>query len=153
MRAADVATYGQAGDLEAGETYARRELQFPLLLESSNDAAAALARTGGDSFLDAMHQVASAAGMTDTRFADSSGLSAGNVATADDLARLLRHLVREHRTVLDITRLSRYLGPYGGWSNNNPVFDDPDYLGVSTATRTQLWPHHRCALCGEVRYW
>lgn len=126
---ADVATYGLAGDLAAGQEYARRELLFPLLLESSNDAAATLARTGGSGFFDAMHRVAASAGATHSRFADSSGLSSGNVSTAADLARVLRYLSREHPSVLDASRLSRYLGPYGGWSNNNPVFDDPDYRG------------------------
>lgn len=130
VNAADVATYGLAGDLEAGQAYARRELLFPLLLESSNDAAATLARTGGGAaFYDYMGQVAAAAGTRATRFADSSGLAAGNVSTAADLARLLQYLAAQHPGVLDATRLSRYLGPHGGWSNNNPVFDDPDYRG------------------------
>ena len=40
-----IATDGKAGNLEAGEKYHVRELVFPLLLESSNDAAEAIAST------------------------------------------------------------------------------------------------------------
>lgn len=125
----DVATFGRAGSLQAGQSYALRELQVPLLLESSNDAAAAIARAGGSDFIDRMEHWAAAAGARDVTFADSSGLSAENRASARDIAAVLRTLQTERPAVLDITRLSRYLGPYTGWSNNNPVSPNADYRG------------------------
>lgn len=126
----DVETFGRAGNLTVGESYRARELLFPLLLESSNDAAAALLRAGGEEeYLRSMHEWAHAVGARNTGFADSSGLAAENVSTPRDLARILRALYSYQPNILDITRLSRYLGPYTGWSNNSPVFVEPGYRG------------------------
>jgi D-alanyl-D-alanine endopeptidase (penicillin-binding protein 7) len=62
------------------------------LMASENRAAASLARNypgGADAFVAAMNEKARALGMTRTFYADPTGLSARNVSTARDLARLV----------------------------------------------------------------
>ena len=70
----------------------RGELLTLALMASENRAAAALGRTypgGTDAFVDAMNRKAGELGMHQSRFADAAGLDAGNVATAQDLARMV----------------------------------------------------------------
>ena len=119
----DLLADGRAGKLEIGERYTYRQLLFPLLLESSNDAAAVYERVTGDGVIADMNTLAKEVGMTATKFADASGLSDGNVSTVGDLLLLTRHLVREYPEVLDITRLKTHMGPYSGLVNNSPVIE------------------------------
>lgn len=116
------------GKLHAGEEYVLRELLFPLLLESSNDAAAHFERVTKGEVIKEMNRLATEAGLTNTNLVDASGLSAKNVSTAADLARFLSYLHQNHSHVLDITTLRQYVGPYTGWVNNSPVLSK-DYAG------------------------
>ncbi|MCB1775189.1 MAG: serine hydrolase [Gammaproteobacteria bacterium] len=78
--------------LKYGARLTRSELLTLALMSSENRAAAALARThpgGTQAFVDAMNAKARALGMHKSRFADAAGLDAGNVASAQDLARLV----------------------------------------------------------------
>jgi D-alanyl-D-alanine carboxypeptidase len=116
------------GKLRAGEKYQLRELLFPLLLESSNDAAAHFERVTKGEVVSDMNQLVKELGLKNTTLADASGLSFNNVSTADDLAHFLSYLYREESYILDITTLKQYVGPYTGWVNNNPVLGR-DYKG------------------------
>ncbi|GKS69165.1 murein-DD-endopeptidase. Serine peptidase. MEROPS family S11 [Nitrosomonas sp. PY1] len=78
--------------LPVGSNYARHELLRLSLMSSENRATAALARTypgGTQAFVRAMNQKAQKIGMTNSRFADATGLNQGNVSTARDLAKLV----------------------------------------------------------------
>ena len=80
-----------ASHLPVGARLTRRELLQLALMSSENRAAAALARSypgGFDAYVDAANRKAAALGMVDSTFADGTGLSASNVATAHDLARM-----------------------------------------------------------------
>ena len=125
---ADVATDGRAGKLSPGDAYTYRELLFPLLLESSNDAAAVFMRVTDGAVLADMNALTQKIGMEKTMLTDTSGLSDLNVSTVSDLVLLLQYLAREEKHVLDMTRLAKYVGPHTGWVNNSPVLDDT-YLG------------------------
>ncbi len=125
----DIATEGEAGKLRPRQTYAYRELLFPLLLESSNDAAASLERATHGELVAAMNTIAAEHGATATHFADASGLSAQNVSTVRDLVTFSRAVEAEYPFVYDIARLPQYIGTYTGWMNNNPVFDTDAYRG------------------------
>lgn len=117
----DIVTEGGAGKLWLGQTYTLRDLLFPLLLSSSNDAAAALARTlGTAAYASAQETILRNAGLTQTTIVDSSGLNDGNISTASELTTFLIYLREHDPFVLDITRLKSYMGPYHGWINNNP---------------------------------
>src|SRR3989344_8649377 len=81
-----VSTEESYGNLRAGETLAVSDLLYPLLLESSNDAAEALAEIAGRArFLGSMNDKAASIGLADTNFDDPAGLSAETKSTAADL--------------------------------------------------------------------
>ncbi len=126
---ADVAAEGRAGKLEVGQVYSYRQLLFPLLLESSNDAAAVFARSYRESVVTAMNEIATAYGASSTRFVDTSGLSDQNVASARDVALLTTRLYAAHPYIFDVTTLSQYVTEETGWINNNPVAREAGYLG------------------------
>jgi D-alanyl-D-alanine endopeptidase (penicillin-binding protein 7) len=114
----------------------RRDLLLVMLMSSENRAAAALARTslqGGDpAFIEAMNRKAEVLGMAHTRFADASGLDAGNRSTAADLVRLVRAagdypFIRQATTSAEAEILP-YLG--GGplaYRNTNPLVRNPSW--------------------------
>ncbi len=85
----------------------RKDLLLIALMSSENRAAAALGRTslpgGLPAFVQAMNRKAQELGMYQSRFADATGLDAGNVSTAEDLVRMARAamaypLIREATT-------------------------------------------------------
>ncbi len=94
------------------------DLLYPLLLESSNEAAAALAQTVGEErFVRLMNTKAQALGMKDTRFTDVTGASHENVSTAEDLFTLLAYLRTNQSFFLRISagEVLRELGMSPAW--------------------------------------
>ena len=84
---------GSRSRLRTGATLTRDELLLIALMASENRAAAALGRSypgGTQAFVAAMNEMAIELDMNDTRFVDPTGLSAGNVSSARDLAKLVR---------------------------------------------------------------
>lgn len=125
-----IATEGKAGGLTAGEEFSVRELLFPLILSSSNDAAEAIAEyEGRETFINAMNATAKKLGMNDTHYADPSGLSASSTSSAADLATLLEYLVREQPYLVDISKLDTYVGEEHSWKNINPASHVETYQG------------------------
>lgn len=138
----DVAAEGRAGKLEYGQEYVSRELLYPLLIESSNDAAEAMTRIDPE-LLDAMNAYARLLNLPETSFGDASGLSSDNVSTAYELFVLTRALHQEHPHVFDITQVPQYIGRHTGWVNNNPFAQEPAYKGgkhgfTNAANRTAV---------------
>lgn len=130
VEAADLTAYGSAGKLQAGQEYTYRELLFPLLLSSSNDAAYTLRRQGaGDTLLATMAQAARRGGAPTAQFADASGLADENQASAAELAHWLQTTYQTHPAVYDMTRVTNYVGPYLGWQNNSPFRNSAGYRG------------------------
>ncbi len=123
----DIAAEGRAGKLEAGQTLSYRELLFPLLLESSNDAAATVERATDENIITVMNSLTE--GITDVSFADASGLSERNRASAAALATLLVKLYDTYPYVFDVSSLSQSFGTYTGWRNNSPVVSMDEYRG------------------------
>ncbi len=83
---------GTKSRLHYGTVLTRLDMLHVALAASDNRAAAALARTypgGRDEMITAMNAKARELGMTNSRFADPSGLHSGNVSTANDLAKLI----------------------------------------------------------------
>lgn len=102
---AAVATSGESGRLKAGESISATNLLFPLLMESSNDAAVAFAQyVGSKRFMQLMNQKVQSIGMVQTSFEDPAGLSEKNISTADDLFILSRYLYERQAYLLGITR-------------------------------------------------
>jgi D-alanyl-D-alanine carboxypeptidase len=124
----DVNTQGDAGRLHAQDEYTHRELLFPLLLESSNDAASAMLRVKPD-LLQKMDAYAKELGLATVSFEDPSGLSPNNKASAYELSKLARALYHDNPHIFDITRLKQYIGVNTGWMNNNPLVREEGYVG------------------------
>lgn len=90
--------------LKLGEIFSVYDLLYPLLMESSNEAAKALSYFIGENrFIDLMDNRAQTLGMDSTSFADSSGASAKNISTAEDLFQLAKYIYNNRRFVLDIS--------------------------------------------------
>ena len=100
---------GTHSRLRVGSRLTREEMLRLALMSSENRAAASLSRHypgGREAFIAAMNQKSQALGLTDTRFSDSTGLTAANVSSARDLTRLVdaaHHypLIREFSTTAD----------------------------------------------------
>ena len=84
---------GTTSRLRVGSELTRGDLLRLALMSSENRAAAALSRAypgGRPAFIDAMNRKAAELGMWHTEFVDGTGLSSGNVSTAEDLARMVK---------------------------------------------------------------
>lgn len=118
--------YGDYGRLQLGEKITAGELLYPLLLESSNDAAIALAVAyGKENFVKLMNQKAGALDMPNTFFEEPSGISEKNTSTVEDLFSLAQYLYNNKKYILDITKKEEFQF----WKNNNSFAGDERYLG------------------------
>jgi D-alanyl-D-alanine carboxypeptidase len=128
-------TEGDSGDLHVGEKMYLNLLFYPLLLDSSNDAAAAIAEYGGGKdFIDKMNLKADELGMKDTHFNDPSGLSPYNRSSASDLALLARYMNASKRFLFDITtqmerKELRSDGSVRSFHNIHPFVTDSRFRG------------------------
>jgi len=97
---------GTRSRLRVGTQLAREEMLRLALMSSENRAASALSRhypDGREAFVAAMNRKAQALGLVDTRFQDATGLTAANVSSPRDLAKMVdaaHHypLIREFST-------------------------------------------------------
>lgn len=125
-----LATPGTNGELKLGEKIKTSDLLYPLLLESSNDAAEALAEHfERDSFISKMNQEAQNLKMSSTSYEDPSGLSPNNQSTVSDLFRLAGYLNAQKQDVLSITNLRSYSNKKKSWSNINQFIGKEGYFG------------------------
>lgn len=100
---------GTRSRLKVGTHLAREEMLRLALMSSENRAAAALSRHypgGREAFVAAMNRKAQVLGLVDTRFQDPTGLTAANVSSPRDLAKMVdaAHqypLIREFSTTSD----------------------------------------------------
>ena len=84
---------GSHSRLRLGTELPRREMLRLALMSSENRAASSLSRHypgGSEAFVAAMNAKARSLGMARTHFSDPTGLSSENVATANDLARMVQ---------------------------------------------------------------
>lgn len=86
--------------LRAGYKVTTDDLLHLLLIASDNAAARALARVsphGSAGFVARMNEKAAELGLTNTHYADPSGLLSDNVSTAYEMARLIAYVASDHR--------------------------------------------------------
>ena len=125
-----LATYGTNGNFRTGEKIKTGELLYPLLLESSNDAAEILAEHfGRDTFIKKMNQEAQRLSMSKTTYEDPSGLSRNNISTPADLFKLVGYLKKEKENLLNITKQRSYFTKTHIWSNTSQFLRKDGYLG------------------------
>lgn len=112
INADDVHSY-RSSRLAGGTVLSRQEALLLALMSSENRAAYTLGRNypgGVSAFVGAMNRKAKELNMEHSHFADPTGLLSDNVATAEDLARMLNaayqyKLIREYSTWPDLTMM------------------------------------------------
>ena len=133
------AGYGETKGLEAGKNFRVVELFYPLLIESSNDAAEALGYfLGRTKTIKLMNEKAKAILMENTNFVDPSGFEPESVSTARDLFYLARYVLNVRPLFLEISKGKEVLS-FGevnfdlkGFWNKNIFINDPTFLGGKT---------------------
>ena len=119
---------GSRSRLRMGTMLPRREMLRLALMSSENRAASSLARHypgGTPAFVAAMNAKAQSLGMTRTHYVDSTGLSADNVSTANDLAKLVQAAAQYPRIREFSTTPEHYVelesGRLMGFNNSNAL--------------------------------
>jgi D-alanyl-D-alanine carboxypeptidase len=104
-----MAQEGEQGSLKLGDVLSVKDLLYISLIESSNRAAFALSEVmGTNNFIAVMNITASNMGLLNTRFEDSTGLSAGSYSTAQDIAKLSAYLLKHYPLFGTIVGLKEY---------------------------------------------
>lgn len=139
-------TLGTEGELVSGERMGIKDALYPLLLESSNDMAEAIAESlGHDQFIANMNTKAKSLKLRSTSFQDPSGLSMYNRSSAKDLFSLAQYLYKFRPDVLATARTYSYAlkSPEGTsrhiWTNHNKfvLAKDVRYIGGKTGYITE----------------
>jgi D-alanyl-D-alanine endopeptidase (penicillin-binding protein 7) len=124
---------GTFSRLAYGTKLSRADLLCLALMSSENRAAHAVGRNfpgGKPAFVRAMNQKAAELGMSQSKFVDASGLSSRNVASAEDLAKLVlaaskKPAIREYSTCRSHTvKVGRQMLEY---RNTNSLVSKPDW--------------------------
>jgi len=125
-----LATYGENGNFHLKEKIKVSDLIYPLLLESSNDAAEILAENSGRAtFLTKMNTRSKELGLLNTSFRDPSGLSPENKSSALDLFKFSMYLKKNLPGILEISTLKSYQNRSHVWFSNNQFLGLPGYQG------------------------
>ncbi|MEI7463074.1 MAG: L,D-transpeptidase family protein [Candidatus Taylorbacteria bacterium] len=134
--------YTSKARLEIGDKYSIYGLLFPLLMESSNEAAETIARYyGRDDFIKHMNDKAASIGMIHSHFADPSGASEYNVSTTEDLFMLAKYIYNNRSFIFNITSGKLKDNAYGksGFSdlgNFNDFIDNEYFFGGKNGKTT-----------------
>ena len=104
---------GKAGDYKIGESFKVEDLLYSILMESSNDAAWALAqKIGINNFINLMNAEAKKIGLFNTYFVNPTGLplrnSIQNTSTASDLVKLGKYMLENDLPILNISSLIEF---------------------------------------------
>jgi D-alanyl-D-alanine endopeptidase (penicillin-binding protein 7) len=117
-------------------TLSRGDMIAVSVMSSDNRAAHALARTtfrgGTPAFIAAMNRKAKSLGMSNTYFADSSGLNGNNRSSAEDLVKLVKAadsypFIREITAKGEMTVRPFADGSTLQYRNSNSLVKDPDW--------------------------
>lgn len=118
------------GELRFGEQLSIGTLLYPLLMESSNDAAEVIAEAyGRDQFIALMNKEAKSIGAKKTHFDDPTGLSEHNVSTPEDLVRISRYIEENYPKIFTITRQTNYKIKNHIWKNPVHFLSMKTYIG------------------------
>jgi len=107
VSATSVKVNGDTGGLIADEELTVKDLLYIMLIESSNDAAMALAidnpRMSYNEFITLMNSKAKELGLENTSFIDSAGLSPENKSNVSEIAKLTKYAL-DFPIILDILK-------------------------------------------------
>ena len=154
-----LAVYPNSYGILLGEKFSLSDLLYAMLLQSNDNIAEGIAMTysspdtyiiaasgtipSESTFIQKMNALTASLNLTQTHFADASGLDAGNVTDAKDLFSFAQYLYKNQQPLLDITNTYSYtvatttdhLGH--DFLNIDPFVGDPHYIGGKTG-RTDL---------------
>jgi len=132
-----------------------------LLVESSNEAADVIAdQVGRAKFVGHMNEKAQAIGLTNTNFADPSGLSSENTSTVRDLLGLIKYVYTTRQFIIDLTAnqdlpTAYVSGEFGTLSNFNEVEGLDNFfggkVGETTAAKQTSVTLHKIKVKGDER--
>lgn len=145
---------GNRGRFQIGDTFTVRELIYPLLLVSSNDAGEIIAdQRDRNLFIAQMKSTAFDLGMFSTNFDDPTGLSKNNTSTARDLFTMMRATRKSYPQIIDISRLSFKENDNYFWRNINKASSFPEFRGGKTgytnAARQTSIGYYQIALAND----
>ena len=124
---------GSRGGFKIGDKLTIRELIYPLLLVSSNDAGEIIAQQRmREGFILTMKDLAYNLGMRNTNFEDPTGLSNNNYSTARDLFIMMRAIKNTYTQIIDISRLTFKENDNYLWKNINKAAGFPEFRGGKT---------------------
>lgn len=139
-----VKTEGNFGEFKIGESFLVKDLLYPLLIESSNDAAIALAQiVGEEAFVGLMNLEAEDLNLKNTYFVNPTGLdpefNTPSYSTSENLVNLSQHLLKEHPEIFEILSIKEldFYTPDGNFHhhlvNKNELLGKlPEILGGKT---------------------
>ena len=144
VNASMLSAYGTTKGLVEGQRYRVVELFYPLLTESSNDAAEAVAGfLGREKTIRLMNTKTKALLMDQTTYVDPSGLSLGNMSSAQDLFVLGRYIYYNRPPLFEITQ-GNEVEAFGSvrfsleeLTNKNVFSKDSNFLGGKTGYLAQ----------------
>lgn len=122
-------------DPKVGDRYIAFDLLYPLLMQSSNQAANILSGfLGQKKFVEAMNEKSISLDMNDTHFEDVSGIGNKNISSAGDLFKLLQYIYFKRHFIFDIGKGETYR-TYSGihktdLANFNEFVDDGRLVGM-----------------------
>ncbi|MDP3013899.1 MAG: CapA family protein, partial [Candidatus Subteraquimicrobiales bacterium] len=123
-------TQGKNGGFYLNEKIKTADLIYPLLLESSNDAAEAIAEhSGRDIFIEKINEKVKELGLLSTSFKDPSGLSEKNQSTASDLFLFAKYLNSQKQDLLQITTKKSFNNKKHIWFNHSQFLGFEGYMG------------------------
>ncbi len=120
--------------LRAGEEYSGFNLLYPMLVESSNEAAFTIADNFGRArFVDLMNEKAKALGMRATQFEDPAGMKPGNISTVEDIFTLAKNIYFNRSFILRMTAEKYETGfrrpVFLGLRSVNGFSGNPEFVG------------------------
>jgi D-alanyl-D-alanine carboxypeptidase len=131
--------YGSIDGVEVGRELSVIDLLYPMLIESSNNAAKVISYFFyPEKTVELMNEKAETLFMKDTHFVDPSGFEVGNVSTVKDLFYLARYILNNRTPLFDITRNKKvHLFEEINYKisdlwNKNVFCNDPTFLGGKT---------------------
>ncbi len=127
-----LSTYGNEAKFRLNEKLRVKELLYPLLMVSSNDAAEALAGSysaGRQNFIREMNTFTNTIGAYKTYFSDPSGLSSQNLSTAKDLAIITKWILDNKSEIFDITSNKSHTIRFHTWTNPTHLLNLSAYIG------------------------
>lgn len=124
---------GNRAGFKKGDIFTIKEIMYPMLLVSSNDAAEIMSmQRDRTNFIEKMNETSQSYGMMNTSFEDPTGLSQNNVSTARDLFTMMRITRNTYPEIVAISKLPYYQHENYTWRNINKAASFPEFQGGKT---------------------